>query len=88
MDFVFDKSINKLPHYLVDNEKNSLFTLLIKYDLEQYLVKLINVVGKKIFQRIPMITMNIYNFQYVKNMSNGMELYWACKKNLPIIADF
>ena len=88
MDFVFDKSINKLPHYLVDNEKNSLFTLLIKYDLEQYLVKLINVVGKKIFQRIPMITMNIYNFQYVKNMSNCMELYWACKKNLPIIADF
>jgi ankyrin repeat protein len=88
MDFVFDKYINKLPHYLVDNERNSLFTLLIKYDLEQYLVKLINTVGKNIFQHIPMITINIYNLQYVQNLSNGMELYWACKKNLPVIADF
>jgi hypothetical protein len=50
MDLEFDKYINKLPHYLVDNERNSLFTILIKYDLEQYLVKLINAVGKNIFK--------------------------------------
>jgi len=88
MDLVFDKYINKLPHYLVDNERNSLFTILIKYDLEQYLVKLINVVGKNIFQHIPMMTIYTYNIQYMQNLSNGMELYWTCKKNLPAIADF
>lgn len=88
MDLVFDKYIDKLPHYLVDNERNSLFTILIKYDLEQYLLKLINVVGKNIFQHIPMTVINTYNLQYVHNLSNGMELYWACKKNLSIIADF
>lgn len=88
MDLVFDKYINKLPYYLVDSERNSLFTILIKYDLEQYLVKLINAVGKNIFQHIPMTTLNIYNIRYIQNFSNGMEFYWACKKNLPVIADF
>lgn len=38
-----------------------------------------------------MTTFNIYNIQYIQyiqNLSNGIELYWACKKNLPMIADF
>lgn len=88
MDYIFNNYIGKLPHYLIDNEKNSLFTLLIKYNLIKYLKIFINIMGKNIFMHIPMMILNNYNISHIHKLSNGLEFYWACKNNLLDIADF
>ena len=52
------------------------------------LEQIINHLGKKNFNHIPMFIMNSYNISYIQQLSNGLELYWACKKNLSDIALF
>lgn len=67
---------------------DSIISLLIEYDYIKYIEKIINKLGKDIFKHIPMFTLNSVNLSYSPQLSNGKELYWACKKNLNNIAWF
>jgi len=92
LEYIIDKSIEKfvttLPHYLIDKKCNSLFTLMIQNNQTKRLEQVINFLGKKIFNHIPMFVLNGYNLSFTHQLSNGLELYWACKKNLNNIAWF
>lgn len=88
-------SLNK--HFSIVNNKNkqSLISLLIKYDYTKYLEQLINLMGKNIFSYVKnfnKICTNFYPHPFNSwddhKMSDGLELYWACKKNLNNIAWF
>jgi hypothetical protein len=90
-DWLIDKFIEQyttsLPHYIIDEEFNSLLTLMIKNNRTMRLEQVIKYIGKNIFYHIPMFVLNLYNISH-KHQSNGLELYWACKKNLNTIAWF
>ena len=91
-DWIIDKFIEqyftKLPHYIIDEKSNSLITLIIKNNKITRLEQVINHIGKKIFSHIPMFVLNSYNISHNIQLSNGLELYWACKKNVNNIAWF
>ena len=92
LDLIKTKSIeafiDKLQHCLINKYNDSIFTLLIKKNEIQRLEYVINRLGKKIFNYIPMFILNGYNLSNNNILSNGLELYWACKKNLNNIAWF
>jgi hypothetical protein len=91
-DWLIDKCIEqfltRLPHYLIDKDYNSLITLMIKNNKTTRLEQVINWIGKSIFNHIPMFMLNYHNISHKNQLSNGLELYWACKKNLNNIACF
>lgn len=84
IDKWIDQYITMLPHYLIDFDKNSLITMMIKNNKINKLEQIINLIGKNIFKHIPMFN-RIY---HIFTLSNGLELYWSCKKNLYTIASF
>jgi hypothetical protein len=92
----FDEILNylmidyqKLNFMVLDNlSGDSLITLMIKNDYVQYIEKVINTIGKDIFKHIPMHVLNKLNLEHAYELSNGTELFWACKKNLNTIAWF
>ena len=91
-DWLIDKFIEqyttRLSHYIIDEEYNSLITLMIKNNRTRRLEQVINHIGKNIFSHIPMFVLNVHNISHKLQLSNGLELYWACKKNLNTIAWF
>jgi ankyrin repeat protein len=92
LDLIFDKYLlvpsTKIDFRICDTSSVSIISLLIKYDYSKYIELIINKIGKDIFKHIPMFTINKVNLSYSSQLSNGHELYWACKKNLKDIAWF
>ena len=92
LDWVMDKYFfapsTKIDFKMCDNNGNSVISLLIQYDYIKYIEKIINKLEKDIFKHIPMFTLNNTNLSFSSQLSNGHELYWACKKNLDNIAWF
>ena len=78
----------KINFRITDSNGNSIITWLIQHDYIQYVEKVINLIGSEIFKHIPMFVLNIQNLGNISQLSNGYELYWACKKNLNNIAWF
>jgi hypothetical protein len=91
LDWIMEKyfTCNKsISCCIIDTNGNSLITWLIKHNHNKYLEKIINVLGADIFKHIPTYVLNSKNLSYSTQLSNGQELYWACKKNLGNIAQF
>jgi len=88
MENYITKTKIKIDFKIIDNKGNSLITWLLSYNYHKYVDKIINEIGQEIFKHIPMFVLNNANLYNYSQLSNGLELYWACKKNLNNIAWF